>query len=180
MQPPANVTNVSHWEELCRKIHARAVESLEGRAGVIETARTMSKLRIWAALTDDPDLLTFDGIDSETGTLPVGDVRRFGLPMLWLGTTMTSTAPSSFTQPRQRKLPPHWLSGILGRWTHDVGAETKVPASYATVTRKHYVLQPSAVGRGCVKTHRAAEMPERACPFRGRTFDSEHHEDSES
>lgn len=34
--------------------------------------------------------------------------------------------------------------------------------------------------RGRMKTHRAAEMPERACPFRGRTFDSEHHEDIES
>jgi hypothetical protein len=65
------------WEEHCRKIHARAVDLLEGRAGVIETARTMSKLRYWAGLNDDPDLLTFVGIDSETDALPVGEVRKY-------------------------------------------------------------------------------------------------------
>jgi hypothetical protein len=37
----------------------------------------MSKLRFWTGLKDDPDLLTFVGIDSETDTLPVGEVRRY-------------------------------------------------------------------------------------------------------
>jgi len=80
VQPPANVTNVPAWEEDCRRIHARAVDLLEGRAGVIETARTMSKLRTWTCLNDDPDLLTFVGIDSETDTLLVGEVRKYWAP----------------------------------------------------------------------------------------------------
>lgn len=77
MQPPAHITNVPKWEEHCRKIHARAVDLLEGRAGVIETAREMSKLRFWSGLREDPDLLTFDGIASKTGALPVGEVRKY-------------------------------------------------------------------------------------------------------
>jgi hypothetical protein len=77
VQPPVHITNVPQWEEHCRKIHARAVDLLEGRAGVIETARTMIKLRFLTGLTDDPDLLTFVSIDSETDALPVGEVRKY-------------------------------------------------------------------------------------------------------
>jgi len=38
----------------------------------------------------------------------------------------------------------------------------------------------SQIDRGCVKTHRAAKMPESACQFRGRTFDSERSQSIES
>ena len=77
MQPPAHITNLPQWEELCRKIHARAVDLLEERTGVIETARAISKLGYWAGLLDDPDVSTFVAIDSETDTLPVGEVRQY-------------------------------------------------------------------------------------------------------
>jgi hypothetical protein len=40
--------------------------------------------------------------------------------------------------------------------------------------------QTPAVGRGCVKIHRAAEMPESARQFRGRTFDPDRSESIES
>jgi hypothetical protein len=77
VQPPAHITNVPQWEEHCRKIHARAVDLLEERARVIETARAISKLAYWTGLRDDPDVSTFVAIDSETDTLPVGEVRQY-------------------------------------------------------------------------------------------------------
>jgi len=57
-------------------IRARALDLVEGRLSVIESARALSKLTYWAGLNDDPDLKTFIAIDSETDTLPIGDVRQ--------------------------------------------------------------------------------------------------------
>ena len=58
-------------------IRARALDLVEGRLSVIESARVLSKLTHWSGLNDDPDLKTFIAIDSETDTLPVGDVRKY-------------------------------------------------------------------------------------------------------
>jgi hypothetical protein len=77
VKPPDHITNVPQWEEHCRKIHARAVDLLEERVGVIETARAIRTLGYWAGLLDDPDVETFVAIDSETDTLPVGEVRQY-------------------------------------------------------------------------------------------------------
>jgi hypothetical protein len=76
MKPPANIRNAPQWEEHCRMIRARALDLIEGRLSVIESARVLSKLAYWAQLNDDSDLTTFVAIDSETDTLPVGEVRK--------------------------------------------------------------------------------------------------------
>ena len=76
MEPPSHIQNVPHWEEQCRQIRARALDHVEGRLGVIETARALCKLAFLTGLRDDEDLTTFIVIDSETAVLPVGDVRE--------------------------------------------------------------------------------------------------------
>jgi hypothetical protein len=51
---------------------------LSGRVGVIQGARALRDIR--STVTQDaldPDFLPFIVIDSETDTLPVGDVRKF-------------------------------------------------------------------------------------------------------
>jgi len=58
-------------------IRARALDLIEGRLSVIESARALSKLTFWSGLKDDPDLTNFVAIDSETDTLPVGEVRKY-------------------------------------------------------------------------------------------------------
>ena len=58
-------------------IRARALDLVEGRLSVIESARVLSKLTYWSGLDTDPDLVTFVAIDSETDTLPVGEVRKY-------------------------------------------------------------------------------------------------------
>jgi E3 ubiquitin-protein ligase DOA10 len=80
MDAPKTIRNLEEWENHCRKIHARAEDFLAGRLGVIETARLLSQLAFWAHLRNDADLQTFVAIDSETGTLPVGEVRKYWAP----------------------------------------------------------------------------------------------------
>ena len=75
MNPPAHIRDIPQWEEHCRMIRARALELIEGRLSVIESARALSKLTYWTGLSIDPDLTVFVAIDSETDTLPVGNVR---------------------------------------------------------------------------------------------------------
>ena len=57
-------------------IRARALDLVEGRLGVIETARAIAKLGYWTGLRDDEDVLTFVAIDSETASFPMGEVRK--------------------------------------------------------------------------------------------------------
>lgn|SRR5262245_51209649 len=80
MEPPKTIQNIAQWENHCRKIHARAEDFLADRLGVIETARILSQLAFWTHLGDDADLQTFVAIDSETDSLPVGEVRRLWAP----------------------------------------------------------------------------------------------------
>lgn len=80
MKAPDNIKNVAHWENNCRKIHARALDLLDGRLGVIETARALSVLASWACLEKDDDLMIFISIDSETNILPIGEVRQHWAP----------------------------------------------------------------------------------------------------
>ena len=77
MKPPPHIRNVPQWEEHCRMIRARALDLIEGRLSVIESARVLSKLTYWSELNNDPDLTTFVAIDSETDALPVGDARKY-------------------------------------------------------------------------------------------------------
>ena len=55
-----------------------AKSMLAGDLSFIKGARKISRLSFAAHLRDDPDILPFVAIDSETDTLPVDeDVRRF-------------------------------------------------------------------------------------------------------
>ncbi|RQV22991.1 hypothetical protein DF039_10150 [Burkholderia cenocepacia] len=75
MRIPPGITNEALWRKNCRKIRARALDLLEGRLGVIETARAMLPLASWTKVEGEPEFLLFRAIASETDDLPVGDVR---------------------------------------------------------------------------------------------------------
>jgi hypothetical protein len=75
MKIPPGVRNEELWRKHCRKIRARALDLLEGRLGVIETARVMLPLAYWTKVQNEPEFLLFRAIASETDDLPVGDVR---------------------------------------------------------------------------------------------------------
>jgi hypothetical protein len=50
---------------------------LDGSVGVIAGAREMTQVRFRSHSNEkDDDFLVFEGIDSETGHLPVGEVRK--------------------------------------------------------------------------------------------------------
>jgi len=72
--PPDYIRNIAKWEEDCRRIHARAVDLIEGRLGVIEAAEILSGLAHWTGQETDPDLLTFKRISKAT-VLPIGADR---------------------------------------------------------------------------------------------------------
>lgn len=57
---------------------ARAI--LAGAISFIEGAREINGLRFAADLECDPDIVPFVGIDSETDSLPLGEVRRLWNP----------------------------------------------------------------------------------------------------
>lgn len=77
MRVPDGITNVTLWEEHCRKIHARANDFINGRLNFIETARALCPLAIWTRAEHDPDLSIFSTIDSETMFLPAGPERAY-------------------------------------------------------------------------------------------------------
>ncbi len=58
---------------------------LDGELSYIEGARQIAALRFSAGMEDDPDILPFVGIDSETDALPVGKVRE-----LWKSSALES------------------------------------------------------------------------------------------
>jgi hypothetical protein len=60
-----------------QKVACIAQGILDGRIGVIEASRELSRLRFEVGGDQwDPDFITFVGIDSETDDLPVGEVRQ--------------------------------------------------------------------------------------------------------
>ncbi|MEX3845594.1 MULTISPECIES: hypothetical protein [unclassified Paraburkholderia] len=77
MKIPLGVRNEALWRKHCRKIRARALDLLEGRFGVIETARVMLPLAYWTKVQNEPEFLLFRAIASETDDLPVGNVRAY-------------------------------------------------------------------------------------------------------
>ena len=59
-----------------REIGRVAVAMLKGATSFIEGSRELSQLHFIAGLEDDPDLIAFVGIDSETDALPMGELRK--------------------------------------------------------------------------------------------------------
>jgi hypothetical protein len=80
LEIPTGIRNEELWRKHCRKIRARASDLLEGRLGVIETARAMLPLARWTKVDGEPDFQLFRAIASETDNLPVGAVRAYWAP----------------------------------------------------------------------------------------------------
>jgi hypothetical protein len=71
-----------------RIILETALSVLAGKVSPIEGARLIASTRFTARLEDDPDVLPFVGIASETETLPLGDDR-----IHWQAQALTSLQP---------------------------------------------------------------------------------------
>ncbi|TAL92750.1 MAG: hypothetical protein EPN73_24145 [Paraburkholderia sp.] len=80
MKIPEGIRNEALWRKRCRKIHARAKDLLEGRLGIVETARAIRLLAIWTRVESEPEFQLFGAIDRETRYLPVGAVRAYWMP----------------------------------------------------------------------------------------------------
>ncbi|WP_090532850.1 hypothetical protein [Paraburkholderia sartisoli] len=80
MKIPEGIRNEALWRKHCRKIHARAKDLLEGRLGIVETARAICLLAIWTRVESEPEFQLFSAIDRETCYLPVGAVRAYWMP----------------------------------------------------------------------------------------------------
>ncbi|WP_258167921.1 hypothetical protein [Paraburkholderia sp. BL21I4N1] len=80
MEIPQGIKNEALWRKRCRKIHARAKDLLEGRVGIIETARAMNPLAFWTCADSNSEFELFRAIDSETLGLPAGAVRQYWAP----------------------------------------------------------------------------------------------------
>jgi hypothetical protein len=80
MKRPAWVVNEAEWLADCDAIVQCARDLIEGRRGIIESARVLQSLAFSVRDERDPDFVVFRGIDSETDALPVGEVRKYWSP----------------------------------------------------------------------------------------------------
>jgi len=74
---PDGIANVPHWEEQCRRIHARATDLIEGKLGLIQAALELRRLALQTRAKDDADLAVFEKICAEVLGLPVGRERQY-------------------------------------------------------------------------------------------------------
>jgi len=77
MHPPAKVQNKAKWIVDCTKIHARALEFIEGRSNLFETSDALIRLTLQTHLLEDPDLLLFGSVHRAFLGLPVGSERVY-------------------------------------------------------------------------------------------------------
>jgi hypothetical protein len=85
-----------------RRIAAAAVAMIHGRHSYIEGARCIAGIRFEAGMENDPDILPFVLIDSETDELPIGSVRK-----LWKLAALKALQPEI----DKRKLGPRKMGG---------------------------------------------------------------------
>ncbi|HUA79686.1 MAG TPA: hypothetical protein VL997_04890, partial [Dyella sp.] len=76
MDKPEWVTNEPEWLADCRAVTQCAHDLIEGRKGVIESARVLRRLAYKVRDEWDTDFVFFRGIDSESDHLPVGGERQ--------------------------------------------------------------------------------------------------------
>ena len=74
---------------LRREIVEIAISMLAGSTSFIAGARRISSMRFQAALEDDPDLIAFVAVDSETDVLPIDPEIR----SLWSPTALDRLQP---------------------------------------------------------------------------------------
>jgi hypothetical protein len=72
MKRPVWVVNEAKWEADCAAVVQCARDLLEGRRGIIESARVLRRLAFEVRNEWDADFLVFRGIDSESDVLPIG------------------------------------------------------------------------------------------------------------
>ena len=80
MDRPSWVRNEADWLADCAAIAQCALDLIEGRAAVIETARAMQQLAFKVRDEQDPNFTVFLAIYSESDALPVGEGRKNWAP----------------------------------------------------------------------------------------------------
>jgi hypothetical protein len=133
--PPAGIANVPKWQEDCRKIHARAVDVVEGRLDVVAAAVELSRLASWTGVESDPDIGVFRTLLNELVPYPIGSERT-----RW-------SAPALAREDAQSR-------PIIERWTPKA-----VAAARNLVTRYSWAIEARRIRRGsghAVRAPRAA------------------------
>jgi hypothetical protein len=74
---PEGIHNEPLWIKHCTKIRARALDLIEGSLDLFSAARALHSLAILTRAKSDPDLLIFERIDAEIGSLPTGPERAY-------------------------------------------------------------------------------------------------------
>jgi hypothetical protein len=80
MDRPSWVRNEADWLVDCAAIVQCALDLIQGRAGVIESARAMQRLSYKVRDERDPAFTVFCAIYSESDALPVGEERKNWAP----------------------------------------------------------------------------------------------------
>jgi hypothetical protein len=80
MRRPAWVVNDAEWKTDCAEIVRCARDLVEGRRGIIESARVLHRLAFKVRDEWDADFVVFRGIDSERNDLPAGPEREHWAP----------------------------------------------------------------------------------------------------
>ena len=82
MDRPTWVTNERYWRKNCREVVQCCRDLLEGRLGVIETARLLRELAFRVRAEDDPEFVLFRFLDSGSDAPPVGPRRNWSASTL--------------------------------------------------------------------------------------------------
>ena len=75
MKRPDWATNEYQWRANCEEIVERSQNLLDGRLGVIQAARGLTRLAFGVRAEEDEDFMLFRVIDSESDALPTGVER---------------------------------------------------------------------------------------------------------
>lgn len=84
----ARMTHESYLQKILSELAETAEAMQDQRMSFIEGTRKITSLAAQADLRNDPDIVTLRMIDSETDTLPIGDVQP-----LWSRESLEKLAP---------------------------------------------------------------------------------------
>jgi hypothetical protein len=76
MDRPTWILNEAEWHANCQAIVSAAQALIDGRAGVIESARSLCRLAYSVRDQKDESFVFFTAVDSESDALPVGKERE--------------------------------------------------------------------------------------------------------
>ena len=77
MDRPETINNEPKWIKDCTKIHARALEFIEGKISLIDAAIALQKLAIWTHAQGDAELSLFNRVNDDLLGSAIGAERSY-------------------------------------------------------------------------------------------------------